>query len=391
MAEVSLLLLSITVRVLYGKSSETGASAEDIRENLPSKQFSLFTDILEENKKYPVLYDLCQSRIFGGSEVTIETIPYQIALKMQNARGSSWNTFCGGSLVTLKYVLTAAHCFVYETGEELSTNMVRAVAGTSNTVSFPRNYAQEHWRRVRSLWVHENYHRWRYTHDIAIIKVDGAFVKTRTTQPIRLHTHDMLFELVPETQCVVSGFGLRNDSVESTKLRMVCVTLRSDSECLSFYTNNYYKPHVHVCAGNPGKDSCQGDSGGPLVCNGVQVGIVSFGSLCGQSPGVYTRVVNYTVIPPHFRLAGGAGATSKIVYVITMVWSFGGSLSFDHHSHDWEAFKVRLTQFCVANGVTDENDKISGVGALFHYGAHRRHNASGVKSGSTRFTRCGSV
>ncbi|GBP19517.1 hypothetical protein EVAR_102065_1 [Eumeta japonica] len=45
--------------------------------------------------------------------------------------------------------------------------------------------------------------------------------------------------------------------------------------------------------------------------------------------------------------------------------SFGGSLSFDHHSHDWEAFKVRLTQFCVANGVTDENDKISGVGALF--------------------------
>ncbi|GBP10225.1 hypothetical protein EVAR_77620_1 [Eumeta japonica] len=44
---------------------------------------------------------------------------------------------------------------------------------------------------------------------------------------------------------------------------------------------------------------------------------------------------------------------------------FGGSLSFDHHSHDWEAFKVRLTQFCVANGVTDENDKISGVGALF--------------------------
>ncbi|GBP59929.1 hypothetical protein EVAR_89000_1 [Eumeta japonica] len=36
---------------------------------------------------------------------------------------------------------------------------------------------------------------------------------------------------------------------------------------------------------------------------------------------------------------------------------FGESLSFDHHSHDWEAFKVRLTQFCVTNGVTDENDK----------------------------------
>ncbi|GBP35332.1 hypothetical protein EVAR_20705_1 [Eumeta japonica] len=36
---------------------------------------------------------------------------------------------------------------------------------------------------------------------------------------------------------------------------------------------------------------------------------------------------------------------------------FGGSLSFDHYSQDWEAFKVQLTQFCVANSVTDENDK----------------------------------
>ncbi|GBP00723.1 hypothetical protein EVAR_76960_1 [Eumeta japonica] len=56
---------------------------------------------------------------------------------------------------------------------------------------------------------------------------------------------------------------------------------------------------------------------------------------------------------------------------------FGGSLSFDHHSHDWEAFKC-AHQFCVANGVTDENDKISGVARFSHYGAHRRHNASGV-------------
>ncbi|GBP76396.1 hypothetical protein EVAR_74445_1 [Eumeta japonica] len=57
-------------------------------------------------------------------------------------------------------------------------------------------------------------------------------------------------------------------------------------------------------------------------------------------------------------------------------------VSFDHHSHDWEAFKVRLTQFCVANGVTDENDKISGVGALL-ITALTEDTMRGVKSGST--------
>lgn len=55
--------------------------------------------------------------------------------------------------------------------------------------------------------------------------------------------------------------------------------------------------HVEVFA-----ESClspQGDSGGPLVCSWnctwVQVGIVSWGDICGHRdfPGVYARVMSY--------------------------------------------------------------------------------------------------
>jgi secreted trypsin-like serine protease len=62
-----------------------------------------------------------------------------------------------------------------------------------------------------------------------------------------------------------------------------------------------------ICAGDPNPppsaqlvhDTCQGDSGGPLIARAgdkpIQVGIVSWGLLCGlpQVYGVYTRLGNY--------------------------------------------------------------------------------------------------
>jgi trypsin len=48
-----------------------------------------------------------------------------------------------------------------------------------------------------------------------------------------------------------------------------------------------------LCAGGQvGHDTCLGDSGGPLTLNGIQIGIVSFGSPnCGVGiPSVYTRI-----------------------------------------------------------------------------------------------------
>ena len=50
-----------------------------------------------------------------------------------------------------------------------------------------------------------------------------------------------------------------------------------------------------ICTFEPPKASCHGDSGGPLVVRNQYgkyslLGLVSFGSHCGWSPTVYTRV-----------------------------------------------------------------------------------------------------
>ncbi|KAG7312071.1 hypothetical protein JYU34_001522 [Plutella xylostella] len=35
---------------------------------------------------------------------------------------------------------------------------------------------------------------------------------------------------------------------------------------------------------------------------------------------------------------------------------FGGNLNFDHACQEWQIFKDRFVQFCIANDITEEND-----------------------------------
>lgn len=47
-------------------------------------------------------------RIVGGQVAASAEFPWQVAVYYRNSAGSLY--FCGGSLVSYHYVLTAAHC-----------------------------------------------------------------------------------------------------------------------------------------------------------------------------------------------------------------------------------------------------------------------------------------
>lgn len=64
------------------------------------------TAILQLVHCNPVDDSLIDSRIVGGRIINISQAPYQVSI-----RDSAGYTFCGGSIISTRHILTAAHCF----------------------------------------------------------------------------------------------------------------------------------------------------------------------------------------------------------------------------------------------------------------------------------------
>jgi secreted trypsin-like serine protease len=61
------------------------------------------------------------TRIIGGEPATLGQIPWQASLRINNKHT------CGGSILTDRWVISAAHCFLGAAGEELTVSMAVSI------------------------------------------------------------------------------------------------------------------------------------------------------------------------------------------------------------------------------------------------------------------------
>uniref|UniRef100_A0A3B3X2L3 Peptidase S1 domain-containing protein n=1 Tax=Poecilia mexicana TaxID=48701 RepID=A0A3B3X2L3_9TELE len=226
-----------------------------------------------------------KTRIVGGQDASPGRWPWQVSIQGDNGH------FCGGSLITDQWVLTAAHCI------ERDILMSKVHLGAYN-LSDPN--PNEVTRGIVQAFVHPDYNSQTYNNDIALLKLSTRVNFTDYIQPVCLASHNSTF--LEGTNSWVTGFGSLGNGTYPDILQQVEVPIIGNNKC-SCYNQGVVQEVTEnmMCAGldEGGKDSCQGDSGGPLVMYNslawVQGGVVSFGYGCAvpMKPGVYARVSNY--------------------------------------------------------------------------------------------------
>ncbi|XP_063918856.1 uncharacterized protein LOC135134166 [Zophobas morio] len=206
--------------------------------------------------------------IVGGNNVTKGDYPWHVALYTKNNKV----LICGGSLISQRIVVTAAHCIANERGNVLDKeNYVIAVGKYYNDFDDPRDRYEAQFSELEDMFVAETYKGeiQNYLGDLAILVSKKPFTLSRRVQPVCLDVGQNHVLATNEMGYVTGwGFTLANSTI-SEVLKELKVPSVSTSECLKNFPEDFeaYVTFDKMCAGHfeKGESICRGDTGGGLV------------------------------------------------------------------------------------------------------------------------------
>ncbi|XP_011310065.1 chymotrypsin-2-like [Fopius arisanus] len=205
--------------------------------------------------------------------------PYIVSLRRNGVH------FCGGAIIGVKKILTAAHCFVGRVDPPYTEGLTIATGALKRQEDGDLHLANK-------VVPHSEFSRGpdtRWKHDIAVISLMTPIIMTEKVKTVGLPTGPTPGGVVG----VLAGWGSATKfGPEADHLQKRNVTVLTNDDCNKKDASIL---ETQMCGfDGRGTGFCNGDSGGPLIYNNEVIGIVSFGISCGIGyPDTYTRVHKY--------------------------------------------------------------------------------------------------
>jgi len=222
-------------------------------------------------------------RIVNGRPAGPGTYPWQVEILYSGS-------FCGGSLLSDRWVLTAGHCVGISPASTPMLQGLTVVLGAYQRDD-PSAIRMSASRIIRNA----NYHDCNY--DLTLVLLSQPVHFNSRMSPVCIAKDPN--QLYVNSMATATGWGKTQTGQLSDYIMESVIPVVSNSQCNSVY--GFIDPS-HICAGGGTTGTCQGDSGGPLVVQQggrwTQIGAVSCGSSqgCGipNIPVVFTRLTAYT-------------------------------------------------------------------------------------------------
>ncbi|XP_037809757.1 brachyurin-like [Lucilia sericata] len=225
--------------------------------------------------------------IVGGSRAVLGQFPHHVLLR----RDEEDQLLCGGSIISEKWVLTAAHCVYNRT-------FVHMEFGTIDL------YVDGVIMNSSKFYIHPEYQPVILMDDVALIELPAPLKFNKKINAIPLVTSKHANNDFVGKLGSVTGFGWPADRADefSEKLLWGTVQVISNTDC----AEKLNEPSIEdssMCAvpySGTNMSPCNGDSGGALIWKDedkkfVQIGIISSSkeNHCSEYPVAYARVTSF--------------------------------------------------------------------------------------------------
>ncbi|XP_055591495.1 serine protease easter-like [Uranotaenia lowii] len=233
--------------------------------------------------------------IVNGVDAKISDWPWHAAIRQYS--GGQPEYVCGGTLISERFVLTAAHCTY---GENPNKPPKMSVLLGVNAVGSPDGQVYN----VEKIHRNPGFTLEQLKDDIALLELENPVRFSDFVLPICLSKR---MEINPGKVGAVVGWGYTENDIPSTKLKLAKLPVVGELDCKKKEVELYSKVLTNrvFCAGyGNGTSPCNGDSGGGIAFEKGDAwylgGIVSFtkprdgSSLCSTTTyTVFTKVNSY--------------------------------------------------------------------------------------------------